>query len=36
LNTRDKNFTPGAVCRRIEQAKASIKRYLQALTARRK
>ena len=31
VNTRDKNFTPGAVRRRIEQAEASIARYLQAL-----
>jgi len=31
VNTRDKNFTPGAVRRRIEQAEASIERYLQAL-----
>lgn len=30
-NTRDKNFTPAAVRRRIEQAEASIERYLQAL-----
>jgi len=28
MNTRDKNFTPGAVRRRIEQAEASISRYL--------
>ena len=31
VNTRDKNFTSGAVRRRIEQAEASIARYLQAL-----
>jgi hypothetical protein len=31
VNTRDKNFTPGAVRRRLEQAEASIARYLQAL-----
>ena len=31
VNTRDRNFTPGAVRRRIEQAEASIARYLQAL-----
>jgi transposase len=31
VNTRDKNFTPGAVRRRIEQAEESIERYLQAL-----
>ena len=31
VNTRDKNFTPGAVRRRIEQAEAGVKRYLQAL-----
>jgi transposase len=31
VNTRDKNFTPGAVRRRIEQAEAGIERYLQAL-----
>jgi transposase len=31
VNTRDKNFTPGAVRRRLEQAEASIERYLQAL-----
>jgi transposase len=31
VNTRDKNFTPGAVRRRIEQAETSIARYLQAL-----
>jgi transposase len=30
-NTRDKNYTPAAVRRRIEQAEASIERYLQAL-----
>jgi len=31
VNTRDKNFTPAAVRRRIEQAEAGIERYLQAL-----
>jgi transposase len=31
VNTRDKNFTPGAVRRRIEQAEAGIAKYLQAL-----
>lgn len=31
VNTRDKNFTPGAVRRRMEQAEASIARYLEAL-----
>ena len=31
VNTRDRNFTPGAVRRRIEQAEASIARYLEAL-----
>lgn len=31
VNTRDKNYTPAAVRRRIEQAEASIERYLQAL-----
>ena len=31
VNTRDKNFTPGAVRRRLEQAEAGIERYLQAL-----
>ena len=31
VNTRDRNFTPGAVRRRIEQAEAGIERYLQAL-----
>lgn len=31
VNTRDKNFTPGAVRRRIEQAEAGIERYLRAL-----
>ena len=31
VNTRDKNYTPAAVRRRIEQAEASIARYLQAL-----
>jgi hypothetical protein len=31
VNTRDKNYTPGAVRRRIEQAEASIARYLEAL-----
>ena len=33
VNTRDKNFTPAAVRRRIEQAETSIARYLQALDA---
>jgi len=33
VNTRDKNYTPGAVRRRIEQAEASIERYLEALDA---
>ena len=33
VNTRDKNYTPAAVRRRIEQAEASIERYLQALDA---
>jgi transposase len=28
VNTRDKNFTPGAIRRRIEQVDASIERYL--------
>ena len=31
VNTRDKTFTPAAVRRRIEQAQASIERYLRAL-----
>jgi transposase len=31
VNTRDKNFTPGAIRRRIEQVEASISRYLAAL-----
>jgi transposase len=31
VNTRDRNFTPGAVRRRIEQVEASIERYLSAL-----
>src|ERR1700741_1532313 len=31
VNTRDKNYTPAAVRRRIEQAEASIDRYLKAL-----
>lgn len=31
VNTRDKNFTPGAVRRRMEQVEASIAKYLQAL-----
>jgi len=31
VNTRDRNYTPAAVRRRIEQAEASIERYLQAL-----
>jgi transposase len=30
-NTRDKNFTPGAIQRRIEQVEAGIARYLAAL-----
>ena len=30
-NTRDKNFTPGAIRRRIEQVEAGIARYLAAL-----
>lgn len=33
VNTRDKSYTPGAVRRRIEQAEASIERYLEALDA---
>lgn len=33
VNTRDKNFTPGAVRRRIEQAETGVARYLQALDA---
>ena len=33
VNTRDKNYTPAAVKRRIEQAEASIERYLEALDA---
>ena len=37
VNTRDKNYTPGAIARRIEQVEASIARYLSALdTADRK
>ena len=28
VNTRDKNFTPGAIRRRMEQVDASIERYL--------
>ena len=31
VNTRDKNYTPGAIQRRVEQVKASIARYLAAL-----
>lgn len=31
VNTRDKNYTPGAIQRRIEQVEASIERYLAAL-----
>jgi transposase len=31
VNTRDKNYTPAAVRRRIEQAEAGIERYLDAL-----
>ena len=31
VNTRDKNYTPGAVRRRLEQAEAGVERYLQAL-----
>lgn len=31
VNTRDRNYTPGAVRRRIEQVDASIQRYLQML-----
>lgn len=31
VNTRDRNYTPGAVRRRIEQIEASIARYLQML-----
>ena len=31
VNTRDKNYTPGAIQRRIEQVEASIARYLAAL-----
>lgn len=31
VNTRDKNFTPGAVRRRVEQIEASIDRYLALL-----
>jgi transposase len=31
VNTRDRNYTPAAVRRRIEQAEASIERYLEAL-----
>jgi transposase len=31
VNTRDKNYTPGAIQRRIEQADAAIARYLTAL-----
>ena len=31
VNTRDKNFTPGAIRRRMEQVEASIERYLALL-----
>ena len=31
VNTRDKNYTPGAIQRRIEQVDAAIARYLAAL-----
>ena len=31
MNTRDKNFTPGAIRRRMEQVEASIERYLSML-----
>ena len=31
VNTRDKNYTPGAIQRRIEQVEASVARYLAAL-----
>lgn len=31
VNARDRNFTPAAVWRRIEQVEASIARYLAAL-----
>lgn len=31
VNTRDRNYTPGAVRRRIEQVEASIQRYLEML-----
>jgi transposase len=31
VNTRDKNYTPGAIARRMEQVEASIARYLSAL-----
>jgi len=31
VNTRDKNFTPGAIRRRMEQVEASIERYLTLL-----
>ncbi|AZN96101.1 hypothetical protein EJ066_01640 [Mesorhizobium sp. M9A.F.Ca.ET.002.03.1.2] len=31
MNTRDKNFTPGAIRRRVEQIEASIERYLSML-----
>lgn len=31
VNTRDRNYTPGAVRRRIEQIEASIERYLEML-----
>ena len=33
VNTRDKNFTPGAIRRRMEQVEASIERYLGQLEA---
>ena len=33
VNTRDKNFTPGAIRRRMEQVDASIERYLVQLEA---
>jgi hypothetical protein len=33
VNTRDKNFTPGAIRRRMEQVDASIERYLGQLEA---
>ena len=31
VNTRDKNYTPGAIRRRMEQVDASIERYLSKL-----